>query len=96
MAGHNSWLKVAHTEYIESPEVGKQRRIHKRLSIENAATISAAEAWRKTFRIDAQPALLIRMNETVEGIPAGIPIELPRELSTAPRSRIGTGRRLQG
>jgi hypothetical protein len=48
----------------------------------NAAISKQTEAWREGFKLDTPP-LLIRMNENTEGIPAGIPIELPREYSTA-------------
>jgi hypothetical protein len=67
---------------IESANYQKQQRIHYRLKKQNAAIDKQAEAWRESFGLD-NPTLLVRMNEDSEGIPAGIPIEVPNEYSNA-------------
>jgi hypothetical protein len=59
-------------------EVGVTRRLRKK----NAEIVRKAEAWRKQPGLNSPP-LLIRMNETANDIPAGIPIEVPYELSTS-------------
>jgi hypothetical protein len=79
----SAYTEIEPVSIIVSEHYRKQVKLHNRLRNENGRIVREAEAWRRqAFSLDS-PALLIRLKQDAEGIPAGIIIEAPLELSLA-------------